>query len=141
MGNQSHPNLSITRSQHNTSHNALKSSTMQFTTLINVALLVTGSLGYANNCKGSSNSPSITDCQEAIRRIDEGKDYGDGSEFSVGNCYMVYATNGTGEHKLDGKTIRNTAQSILDSCGHHKGSYGTNNDCDSCHVTINYRAP
>lgn len=54
---------------------------------------------------------------------------------------MVYATNGAGEHKVDGKTIRNTAQSILDSCGHHKGSYGTNNDCDSCHVTVNYRAP
>ncbi|KAE8314550.1 ubiquitin 3 binding protein But2 C-terminal domain-containing protein [Aspergillus transmontanensis] len=93
------------------------------------------------SCKGSSNSPSITDCQEAIRRIDEGSSYGDGAEFSVGNCYMVYATNGDGEHKVEGKTIRNTAQSILDSCGHHKGSYGTNNNCDSCHVTINYRAP
>ncbi|RDW93603.1 uncharacterized protein DSM5745_00925 [Aspergillus mulundensis] len=111
---------------------------MQFSTLINLGLIATGALAYTNNCKGSSNSPSITDCQAALRNIDTSATYNDQSQFSVGNCYMIYATNDAGEQPVSGQVLYDTAKSILDTCGHHKGSYGTNN-CDSCHVTVNYR--
>ncbi|KAL4995081.1 hypothetical protein BDV10DRAFT_137959 [Aspergillus recurvatus] len=111
---------------------------MQFSTLLSLGLLSTSAFAYSNNCKGSSKSPSITDCQAALRNIDTSATYADQAEFSVGNCYVVYATNGSGEQRLSGQKIYDTARTILDTCGHHKGSYGTNN-CDECHVTINYR--
>lgn len=51
---------------------------------------------------------------------------------------MEYRTNDAGDQDLDGDTIRKTAEKILDSCEGNNGSYGTDN-CDECHVTINYR--
>ncbi|KAL6233418.1 hypothetical protein BDW75DRAFT_242047 [Aspergillus navahoensis] len=111
---------------------------MHFGTILSLGLLSMSALACSNNCKGSSDSPSITDCQAALRNIDTSATYADQAEFTVGNCYVVYATNGSGEQRLSGQKNYDTAKTILDTCGHHKGSYGTNN-CDESHVTINYR--
>ncbi|KAH8434301.1 uncharacterized protein LDX57_011947 [Aspergillus melleus] len=113
---------------------------MQFTTLLNLALLATSGFAYSNNCQGSSVDVKLSDCKAALARIDKGKTYVDQAQFSVRNCYMIYATNGSGRHPIKGQYIWDTANSIINSCGKHKGSFGTNNNCDKCHVTVNYRA-
>ncbi|KAF9818975.1 hypothetical protein IEO21_02389 [Rhodonia placenta] len=98
---------------------------------------------YSNNCKGSGLcSDSIrNDCQQAIDNVNAGATYSDQAQFSVGNCYMIYATNGAGAQPVSGQTIIDTADTILSSCSDTCGSYGTNNNgCSACHVTLNYRS-
>ncbi|KAI9059200.1 hypothetical protein FKP32DRAFT_1580372 [Trametes sanguinea] len=96
---------------------------------------------YSNNCKGSLEcSLSIgRDCARAIASVDQSATYNDQAQFSIGNCYMIYATNGAGDQPVSGAVIIDTARSILDGCSNICGSFGTNN-CASCHVTLNYRA-
>ncbi|KJK61508.1 Heterokaryon incompatibility protein HET [Aspergillus parasiticus SU-1] len=110
------------------------------TSLINFSLLVTSTLAYSNNCKGSSLSPTLSDYEAALGNIHVRESCANQSQFSVGNCYVIYATNGSGEQRLSGQIIFDTAKSILDNCGGHKGSFGTYN-CNVCHVTVNYRSP
>ncbi|KAL2782679.1 hypothetical protein BJX66DRAFT_320134 [Aspergillus keveii] len=112
---------------------------MQLTSLLNAGLLIASAQAYTNNCEGSTYSPSITDCQAAIRNIHVDQAYVDQAQFSVGDCYLIYATNDSGDQTIGGQLLRDTAEAILDTCGHHKGSFGTNN-CDECHVTMNYRS-
>ncbi|KAL4875870.1 hypothetical protein BJY04DRAFT_223615 [Aspergillus karnatakaensis] len=115
---------------------------MRFLSILSVGLLAHGSHAYVydNNCKGSSRNPSLSDCQVALRNIDVNRTYRDQAQFSFGNCYMIYATNGSGDQTVSGQTLQNTAKSIMDTCANHKGSFGTEN-CHACHVTITYRAP
>ncbi|KAH9894827.1 hypothetical protein C8Q73DRAFT_645877 [Cubamyces lactineus] len=99
---------------------------------------------YSNNCKGSGLCGSIdirADCGKAIATVNAGASYTDQAQFSVGDCYMIYATNGAGDQPVSGQTIIDTANTILDTCSNGCGSYGTNNvGCSSCHVTLNYRS-
>ncbi|KAA1470662.1 hypothetical protein DENSPDRAFT_879879 [Dentipellis sp. KUC8613] len=97
---------------------------------------------YSNNCKGSGlcSSDIDDDCRSAINSVVAGDTYSDQAQFSVGHCYMIYATNGAGAQPVSGQTIINTANTILSNCN-PCGSYGTNNaGCSSCHVTLNYRS-
>ncbi|TFY51700.1 hypothetical protein EVG20_g10875 [Dentipellis fragilis] len=97
---------------------------------------------YSNNCSGSGlcSSSIDGDCEDAIATVNPGATYSDQAQFSVGNCYMIYATNGAGAQPVSGQTIINTANNILNVCN-PCGSYGTNNGgCSSCHVTLNYRS-
>ena len=94
---------------------------------------------HRSSCAGSSLTPSLSDCEKALANINTGSTYTDQAQFSVGTCYMIYATNGAGPQSLSGQGILDTAQSILDDCTGYKGSFGTNN-CESCHVTVNYRS-
>lgn len=93
-----------------------------------------------SSCDGSSLNPNLSECTAGLNGIDKGATYDDGAEFSVGSCYIKYATNKSGKQSLSGQVIYDTGKSILDTCGGHKGSYPTHN-CDKCHVTINYRRP
>ncbi|KAL2852857.1 hypothetical protein BJY01DRAFT_244438 [Aspergillus pseudoustus] len=111
---------------------------MQLTTLIGLGLLATSSFAYTNNRQGSSMNLNVGDCRAALDRIDRQRTYNDQAEFSVSNCYMIYATNGSGRRPVRGQIIYDIANAILNSCREHKGRLGTNN-CDSCHVTVNYR--
>ncbi|KAL2819168.1 hypothetical protein BJX63DRAFT_428824 [Aspergillus granulosus] len=83
-------------------------------------------------------NPSASDCKKALNNINVNRTYKDQSQFSVGDCYMIYATNGSGDKLVSGRRIYDTAKSIIDTCSGHKGSFGTGN-CDACHVTVNYR--
>ncbi|OOO07148.1 hypothetical protein OAory_01093510 [Aspergillus oryzae] len=83
---------------------------MQITSMINFGLLVTTTLAYSNNCKGSSLSPTLSDCEAALGNIHVGESCADQSEFSVGNWYMIYATNGSGEQRFSGQIIYDTAK-------------------------------
>ncbi|KAI0328407.1 hypothetical protein GY45DRAFT_1010505 [Cubamyces sp. BRFM 1775] len=102
------------------------------------------SADYSNNCKGSGfcgTKPIRADCGKAIATVNPDASYTDQAQFSVGDCYMIYATNGAGQQSVSGQTIIDTANTILDTCTYGCGSYGTNNPgCSSCHVTLNYRA-
>ncbi|KAI0926162.1 hypothetical protein AcV5_008693 [Taiwanofungus camphoratus] len=53
---------------------------------------------YGNNCKGSGlcSSGLLDDCKDAIGTVNAGATYSDQAQFSVGHCYMIYATNGAG---------------------------------------------
>ncbi|KAM0804888.1 hypothetical protein BDR22DRAFT_799664, partial [Usnea florida] len=93
---------------------------------------------YRSSCAGSSFSPNLGDCERALAKINTGSFYSDQAQFSVGTCYMIYATNGAGLQALSGQTIYDTAQSILSKCSGYEGSLGMDN-CKSCHVTVNYR--
>ncbi|KII83344.1 hypothetical protein PLICRDRAFT_32926 [Plicaturopsis crispa FD-325 SS-3] len=98
---------------------------------------------YSNNCKGSSfcSAGIEGDCENAIGTVAPSATYTDQTQFSYGNCYMIYATNGAGAQPVSGQVIINTANTILSACGDSCGSYGTNNNgCSSCHVTLNYRS-
>ncbi|KAH9891310.1 hypothetical protein C8Q73DRAFT_747268 [Cubamyces lactineus] len=99
---------------------------------------------YGNNCNGSGLCTSRNirgDCAQAIASVNAGATYTDQAQFSVGSCYMIYATNGAGAQPVSGQVIINTANTILGTCSHACGSYGTNNGgCSSCHVTLNYRS-
>ncbi|KAI0644492.1 hypothetical protein C8Q79DRAFT_1011533 [Trametes meyenii] len=128
-----------------------------FSALITLATFVVYALGtpapstnltgpvalYSNNCKGSgfcSNSIR-TECETAIATVHPGSTYTDQAQFSVGHCYMIYATNGAGEQAVSGQLIIDAANTILENCDKSCGSFGTNNaGCSSCHVTLNYRA-
>ncbi|KAK4691850.1 hypothetical protein P7C71_g5245, partial [Lecanoromycetidae sp. Uapishka_2] len=92
-----------------------------------LALLCTVVTAYPHNRKGFSNSPRLTDCQVALQNINTGQIYSDGAQFSVGSCYMVYATNGARAQTISGQIIYDIAQNILNDCGHYRGSFGTNN--------------
>ncbi|TFK46810.1 hypothetical protein OE88DRAFT_1637690 [Heliocybe sulcata] len=97
---------------------------------------------YGNNCEGSSVCSSYnigSDCQGGLALINQGATYNDQAQFSNGHCYIIYATNGEGAQPISGSTIHSTASAIISNCGHHCGSYGTNN-CPNCHVTVNYRS-
>ncbi|KAK1146857.1 hypothetical protein N8T08_002175 [Aspergillus melleus] len=113
---------------------------MQLPSLVTFALLVTGSLAYNNNCKGSSRNLNTKDCDKALNSINKDLTYKDQSQFSVGNCYVIYATNGSGDKRVSGQKIHDTVKTIIDTCSDHKGSFGTGN-CDACHVTVNYQVP
>ncbi|OSC99402.1 hypothetical protein PYCCODRAFT_1427235 [Trametes coccinea BRFM310] len=98
---------------------------------------------YGNNCKGSFLcTPSLgADCARAVSSVNPSASYSDQAQFSVGHCYMIYATNGEESDPVLGSVIVDTARSILSDCENVCGSYGTNNvGCSSCHVTLNYRA-
>ncbi|KAA1470657.1 hypothetical protein DENSPDRAFT_879875 [Dentipellis sp. KUC8613] len=97
---------------------------------------------YHNNCSGSGlcSSSIVGDCRNAIRGVNPGATYSDQAQFSVGHCYMIYATNNAGPQPISGQRIIDTANTILSNCD-GCGSYGTNNaGCPSCHVTLNYRS-
>ncbi|KAI1343062.1 hypothetical protein F5Y15DRAFT_412729 [Xylariaceae sp. FL0016] len=94
-------------------------------------------LGEAH-CKGSALSPKVGDCWSAIDGIDVSGTFVDQTEFSVGSCYVKYATNGNGDQPISGQTIKDTCNAILDKCGSGHDSVGTGN-CDECHVTMNFR--
>ncbi|KAJ5799063.1 uncharacterized protein N7518_001131 [Penicillium psychrosexuale] len=99
-------------------------------------------VAYNNNCEGSGAAGIALipqNCINAKNAIDTSATYTDGTEFSKGNCYVKYATNGSGDQPISGQDIVNTMTTIMDSCDLRIGSFGTGN-CDSCHVTINYRA-
>ncbi|KAF2966576.1 hypothetical protein GQX73_g7030 [Xylaria multiplex] len=110
-----------------------------FKSLILATAAAATTQAYSNNCAGSAFSPSLSDCQAALGNINTGTSYSDQSQFSSGNCYVIYATNGAGPQPVSGQTILDTANAILDQCSSRHGSYGTNN-CESCHVTVNYRS-
>ncbi|KAF9809967.1 hypothetical protein IEO21_07197 [Rhodonia placenta] len=97
---------------------------------------------YNNNCEGSSrcSHSHVSNCETAIASVDPDATYYDKDSFSVGHCYMVYNTNGAGSYPVSGQTIIDTANTILSTCSKACGSYSTNNDCATCHVTLNYRA-
>ncbi|CDO70454.1 hypothetical protein BN946_scf184496.g3 [Trametes cinnabarina] len=98
---------------------------------------------YSNNCKGSGlcSNTIRSDCEKAIATVNPSSSYSDQAQFSVGHCYMIYATNGAGAQEVSGQTIIDTANTILENCSGVCGSYGTNNvGCSSCHVTLNYRS-
>ncbi|KAI9059198.1 hypothetical protein FKP32DRAFT_1169204 [Trametes sanguinea] len=98
---------------------------------------------YGNNCKGSGLCSAFlgADCAKAVASVNPTASYTDQAQFSVGHCYMVYATNGEASGPVTGQLIIDTARSILDNCEYVCGSFGTNNaGCSSCHVTLNYRA-
>jgi len=91
------------------------------------------------SCQGSTNSPEVAECYVGIGNIDASATYSYNQEFSHKSCYIKYATNdGNVAHPVSGQKIKDVASSIVANCGHHKGSYGTEN-CDGCHVTVNYR--
>lgn len=94
---------------------------------------------HSPSCKGSTFSPNIDACYAGLANIDVNADYDDGYEWSSCDCYMVYATNGSGEEPISGQTLKTITTNILQQCGHHKGSFGTGN-CNKCHVTVNYRS-
>lgn len=97
------------------------------------------------SCKGSAVSlgPHLGDCFVGIRKIDQNAMYNDQAQFSYNNCYLKYATNGSGAKPIKGIDIVNKINEIIASCrppnGYYSGSFGTGN-CDACHVTVNYRA-
>ncbi|KAI0633792.1 hypothetical protein C8Q77DRAFT_1056933 [Trametes polyzona] len=99
---------------------------------------------YGNNCKGSGLCPTVNihgDCLKAISLVNPHATYTDQAQFSTGHCYMKYATNGAGPQPVSGQVIIDTANTILNQCSHHCGSYGTNSPgCSSCHVSLNYRS-
>ncbi|TFK54725.1 hypothetical protein OE88DRAFT_1642070 [Heliocybe sulcata] len=98
---------------------------------------------YGNNCDGSGLCVSHDisgDCQTGLALINRDTTYTDQAQFSSGHCYIIYATNGAGPQPVSGQLIYDTANTILNNCGNHCGSYGTNNNCPSCHVTLNYRS-
>lgn len=116
---------------------------------------------YNNNCEGSSrcSHSHVSNCETAIASVDPDATYYDKDSFSVGHCYsalivrfhifpqritfsltVVYNTNGAGSYPVSGQTIIDTANTILSTCSKACGSYSTNNDCATCHVTLNYRA-
>ncbi|KAL5373722.1 hypothetical protein PMIN06_010863 [Paraphaeosphaeria minitans] len=109
------------------------------------AALLHSADAYSNNCKGSlvGLNESLKDCYNGLNRVDRGAQYSDQTQFSSGHCYIIYATNGAGAQPVSGQTIVDTATSILTDCGGivhlSEGSYGTGN-CESCHVTVNYRS-
>ncbi|KAI4677321.1 uncharacterized protein J4E88_007129 [Alternaria novae-zelandiae] len=109
---------------------------------ITLLAISSGVMAYTNNCKGSTNSPLIAECRDAIaNNINAGLTYSHDQEFSYGTCYVKYATNDKASvsHPVSGQKIKDVATRILNECGHHKGSFGTDN-CDGCHVTVNYKA-
>ncbi|KAI4638771.1 hypothetical protein J4E93_009799 [Alternaria ventricosa] len=115
---------------------------MLFKFPITLLAISSGVMAYTNNCKGSTNSPNLAECKDAIdNNINAGVTYYHDQEFSYGNCFVKYATKDKASvsHPVSGQTIKDVARRILAECGHHKGSYGTDNDCEQCHVTINYR--
>jgi hypothetical protein len=54
-------------------------------------------LFLSQSCEGLTYSPSITDCQAAIRNIHVDQAYVNQAQFSVGDCYLIYATNDSGD--------------------------------------------
>ncbi|KAI1121502.1 hypothetical protein F5Y10DRAFT_288409 [Nemania abortiva] len=110
-----------------------------FQNLLLAAVAATAAQAYSNNCDGSLFSPTRSDCDTGVSHIDPGATYNDQAQFSSGNCYIIYATNGAGPQPVSGQVLINTANAILDECSNLHGSYGTNN-CESCHVTVNYRS-
>ncbi|TFY62380.1 hypothetical protein EVG20_g6728 [Dentipellis fragilis] len=97
---------------------------------------------YHNNCDGSGfcSSAIIGNCRNAIGNVNAGATYSDQARFSVGHCYMIYATNNAGPQPISGQIIIDAANTILANCN-GCGSYGTNDaGCPSCHVTLNYRS-
>ncbi|GAW17488.1 hypothetical protein ANO14919_069450 [Xylariales sp. No.14919] len=107
--------------------------------LLLAAVAATATQAYSNNCDGSFFSPTLGDCKTGLANINVYTQYSDHSQFSHGNCYIIYATNGAGAQPVSGQVILDTANNILSQCSSHHGSYGTNNNCASCHVTVNYR--
>ncbi|KAF9818972.1 hypothetical protein IEO21_02386 [Rhodonia placenta] len=110
-----------------------------------LAAFVGSAFAYNDNCKGSGlcGNSIRSDCEKAIDSVDASATYTDQAQFSVGHCYMIYATNGAGPQPVSGQTIINTANEILITCSVQScGSIGTsyNNACPSCHVTLNYRS-
>ncbi|KAI1343063.1 hypothetical protein F5Y15DRAFT_412730 [Xylariaceae sp. FL0016] len=103
------------------------------------SILLSGTWAYNDNCKGSTLHPNINNCMWAMENnIDQGATYSDGQEFSFQDCYIKYATNGSGAQSISGADIYQTCRTIIEACGFAHGSYGTGN-CDECHVTMNYR--
>ncbi|CDM29947.1 hypothetical protein DTO013E5_8341 [Penicillium roqueforti] len=96
-------------------------------------------MAYNDNCDGSLIPANKDDCLKAISNVDTSATYNDGSQFSEGECYLVYATNGSGDQPVSGQKIHDVAQAIVDNCDMQHGSFGTEN-CNSCHVTVNYRS-
>ncbi|RJE19783.1 hypothetical protein PHISCL_07881 [Aspergillus sclerotialis] len=107
--------------------------------LVLAASLATATLAYDSNCEGSFLPVSKEECAEAINNIDTTKNYSEDTEFSSGHCYLKYATNGGSDSEVSGQEIRDVAQNIIDNCHDSHGSYGIDN-CDECHVTVNYRS-
>ncbi|KAF2724494.1 hypothetical protein K431DRAFT_291589 [Polychaeton citri CBS 116435] len=85
---------------------------------------------------------SVKDCHNGMATIDKGATYGDQSQFSSGNYYLIYSTNRAGEQPVSGQVIYDNIQTVLNNCAtvypYYVGSYGTGN-CPKCHVTVNYR--
>lgn len=48
------------------------------------------------SCQGSSKSPTTDNCLEGLKTINPSAIYSDQSQFSTGNCYIIYATNDSG---------------------------------------------
>ncbi|KAL8824170.1 MAG: hypothetical protein Q9170_008235, partial [Blastenia crenularia] len=48
-----------------------------------------------HSCNGSTKLPRATDCEKAMSHISPTSTYTAGAEFSVGNCYVAYLTDGT----------------------------------------------
>ncbi|KAH9851376.1 hypothetical protein C2E23DRAFT_780807 [Lenzites betulinus] len=114
---------------------------MQFLAILASLAAVTGSaLAYDSNCHGSTlcGANSIReDCQKAIASVNPSGTYTDQTQFSVGHCY----SDGKGAQPISGQRIIDTANNIMTQCSRMCGSFGTDNaGCDTCHITLNYRA-
>ncbi|TFY62174.1 hypothetical protein EVG20_g6803 [Dentipellis fragilis] len=71
---------------------------------------------YGNNCRGSGlcSSSIDGDCEDAIATVNPSATYSDQAQFSVGNCYMIYATNGAGAQPvLSNVVMANAALATL----------------------------
>jgi hypothetical protein len=90
------------------------------------------------SCIGSAIQPSLDSCLKGIASIGSTGVYSDQTQFTSGNCYIKYATNGKGSQPIGGQRLIGTANKILNECREY-GSYGTSN-CEACYVTINYRS-
>ncbi|KAL8731340.1 MAG: hypothetical protein Q9181_004337 [Wetmoreana brouardii] len=130
------------------SHTTSMHTTTLLVPLLGIAALYQGAAAYKNeyammttySCAGSYRWQKRGDCEAAIKRIDSQAIFTDGAEFSVGTCYIKYSTDDGGPAPVIGEVIHETAwQLYYNYCAKERhGSFGTDN-CDGCHVTVNYR--
>jgi hypothetical protein len=82
--------------------------------------------------------PTLADCQAAFEKIDAFSIYSDQTDFSVGDCFIAYATDEAESDPISGQIIKSLIQDILNVCEFYKGSFGTGN-CDTCRVAVSAR--
>ncbi|KAI3317049.1 hypothetical protein HD806DRAFT_541659 [Xylariaceae sp. AK1471] len=92
-----------------------------FKNLFLAAVAATATQAYSSNCAGSLLSPSLDACSTALSHIDPGTQYSDQSQFSSGDCYVIYTTNSAGAQPVSGQLTLNTAKDILNECSSLRG--------------------
>lgn len=77
---------------------------------------------------GSGAAPTLSNCQDAVNKIDTTTSYSDGAEVDSGDCAIIFHNAGNGGGSATGADAQAAAQAIVNSCNAIGWEYDQNHN-------------